>query len=192
MSVSALNGISKHTKFVILITLLQIKQTWKKTEGYVTRFGKEKRKFLELKFFKSNNAVQLCDLRPICWLPAVPFGRSVGLSLLFYNVHLWEYLRSRDGVKDTRLEAKTQKNPSPRPRTALTRTDSLEAENRSARRQGHKRKCSPKKKGLPKKFSGDLQKKKRFPKNFSGAPQTYNNSKNSAVFELRTGQFSRT
>ena len=34
--------------------------------------------------------------------------------------------------------------------------------------------------------------KKRFPKNFSSAPQNFNNSKNSAVIEPRTGQFSRT
>ena len=70
--------------------------------------------------------------------------------------------------------------------------------------QGHKHKCS-KKKGLYKNFSGDLQKKKvftkifqaistkkRFPKNFSNAPQNFNNSKNSAVLEPRTGQFLRT
>ena len=34
--------------------------------------------------------------------------------------------------------------------------------------------------------------KKRFPKNFSSAPQNFNNSKNSAVLEPMTGQFSRT
>ena len=75
-----------------------------------------------------------------------------------------------------------------------------------AKDQAHKRKCSPKKKkGLRKNFSGDLQKKKkvftkilqaistkkRFPKNFS-TPQNFNNSKNTAVLEPRTGQFSRT
>ena len=96
------------------------------------------------------------------------------------------------------------------------RTGMLEAK---AKDQGHKRKCSPKKKrssqkffrrspkkkGLHKNFSGDLQKKKvftkifqaistktRFPKNFSSAPQYFNNSKTSAVLEPRTGQFSRT
>ena len=41
-----------------------------------------------------------------------------------------------------------------RPRTGM-----LEAK---AKDQGHKRKCSPKKKGLHKHFSGDLQKKKIF------------------------------
>ena len=64
-----------------------------------------------------------------------------------------------------------------------------------------------KKKGLHKNFFDDLQKKKkkiftkiflaistkkRFPKNFSSASQNFSNSKNSAVLELRTGQFSRT
>ena len=34
--------------------------------------------------------------------------------------------------------------------------------------------------------------KKRFPKKFSSALQNFNNSKNSAVLERRTGQFSRT
>ena len=88
-----------------------------------------------------------------------------------------------------------------------------------AKDQGHKRKCSPKKKagdlkkkkkGLHKIFLGDLQKKnkikkkvfskifqaistkKRLPKKFSSASQNFNNSKNTAVLEPRTGQFSRT
>ena len=34
--------------------------------------------------------------------------------------------------------------------------------------------------------------KKRFSKNFSSAPQNFNNSKNNAVLEPSTGQFSRT
>ena len=64
---------------------------------------------------------------------------------------------TRGGVEDTRLEAKakdTKKNPrprtqkNPRPRTAFPRTDTLEAKDRNVRGQvqGHKRKCSPKKK----------------------------------------------
>ena len=77
----------------------------------------------------------------------------------------------------------------PRPRTKDTSTSALQK----------------KKKGLHKNFSGDLQKKKvftkisqafstkkRFPKNFSSAPQNFNDSKNSAVLEPRTDQFSRT
>ena len=51
----------------------------------------------------------------------------------------------------------------PRPRTAFPRTDTLEAK---AKDQGHKRKCSQKKKGLHKNFSGDLQKKKRSSQKF--------------------------
>ena len=75
-----------------------------------------------------------------------------------------------------------------------------------AKDQGHKRKCSPKKKRSSQKFFRRSPKKKkvftkifqaistkkRFLKNFSSAPQNFNNSKNSAVLEPRTGQFSRT
>ena len=39
-----------------------------------------------------------------------------------------------------------KKNPRPRLRTAFPRTDTLEAKDRNAQGQGHKRKCSPKKK----------------------------------------------
>ena len=53
-----------------------------------------------------------------------------------------------------------------------------------------KRKCSPKKKGVQKNFSGDLQKKVE--KNISADLQNFNHSKNSAVLEPRTGQFSKT
>ena len=97
-----------------------------------------------------------------------------------------------------------QKNPRPRPKTPkkseAKAKDSI-SENRHSRGQGQE--CSrprtkdtcasalQKKKGLPKNFSSDLH-KKRFPKNFSSAPQNFNNSKNSAVLEPRTSQFSRT
>ena len=76
-------------------------------------------------------------------------------------------LFTRGGVEDTRLETEakaknTKRNP--RPRTAFPRTDTFEAKDRNARGQGqgHKRKCSPKKKkGLHKNYSDDLQKKKK-------------------------------
>ena len=86
-----------------------------------------------------------------------------------------------------------------RPRTGM-----LEAK---AKDQGHKRKRSPKQKKVftkifqtisekkKKVFTKILQAistKKRFPKNFSSAPQNFNNSKNTAVLEPRTGQFLRT
>ena len=57
---------------------------------------------------------------------------------------------------------------------------------------GHKRKCPPKKKKVFTKIFQAISTKKRFPKNFSSAPLNFNNSKNSAVLEPRTGQFSRT
>ena len=49
-----------------------------------------------------------------------------------------------------------------------------------------------KKKRSSQKFFKRSPQKKRFPKNFSSAPQNFNNSKNSAVLEPRTDQFSRT
>ena len=77
--------------------------------------------------------------------------------------------------KDRHSRGQGQECSRPRPRTKDTSTSALQ-----------------KKKGLHKNFSGDLHKKKRFPKNFSSAPQNFNNSKNTAVLEPRTGQFSRT
>ena len=47
----------------------------------------------------------------------------------------------------------------PRPRTALPRTDPLEAKDMNARGQGHRRKCSRKKKDLQNFFSCGLKKK---------------------------------
>ena len=68
-----------------------------------------------------------------------------------------------------------------------------------AKDQGHKRKCSPKKKKVFTKIFQAISKKKkvftkifqaisskkRFSKNFSSAPQNFNNSKISAVLEPR-------
>ena len=139
-------------------------------------------------------------------------------------------VRSRGGVEDTGLEAKAkdtkkirgqgqgQEQPFRGQTLSRPRTGMLEAKD-----QGHKRKCSPKKKkrssqkifklspnkknkkkGLHKIFQAISKKKvftkifqaistkKRFPKKFSSASQNFNNSKNSAVLEPRTGQFSRT
>ena len=89
-----------------------------------------------------------------------------------------------------------KKNPRPRPRTAFPRTDTLEAKDRNARGQGQGPRTqaqvlSKKKKVFTKIFQA-LSTKKPFPKNFSSAPQNFNNSKNTAVLEPRTGQFSRT
>ena len=87
---------------------------------------------------------------------------------------------NRGGVEDTRLEAKAkdtkkirgqgQGQPFRGQTLSRPRTEMLEAK---AEDQGHKRKCSPKKKkGLHKKFSGDLkQKKKRSQKFFKRTPR---------------------
>ena len=110
-------------------------------------------------------------------------------AFIYIFAFLNRFVFSRGGTVDTRLETKhTKKNP--RPRTALLRTDTLEAKDRKARGQGHKRKCSPKKKFFTKIFQV-ICRKKRLPKNFSGTPQNFSNSKNSAVLEPRAGQFSR-
>ena len=81
-------------------------------------------------------------------------------------------LDTRGGVEDTRLEAKAKAKDTKKIRgqgqgqpfrgqtLSRPRTGMLEAK---AKDQGHKRKCSPKKKkkGLHKNFSGDLQNKKK-------------------------------
>ena len=107
----------------------------------------------------------------------------------------------RGGVEDTRLEAKAKVKDTKKIRgqdqgqgqpfrgqtLSRPRTGMLEAK---AKDQGHMRKCFPKKKVFTKIFKA-ISTTKRFPKNFSSAPQNFNNSKNSAVLEPRTGQFSR-
>ena len=106
----------------------------------------------------------------------------------------------------SRPRPRTQKNPRPRPRTAFPRRDTLEAKDRNDRGQGQgprtqaqvlsKKKSSQKffrrsqKKGLHKNFSSDLH-KKTFSKKFFQRSTKFNNSKNSAVLEPRTSQFSR-
>ena len=136
--------------------------------------------------------------RPIFTLISVPRGghkfvnplitkQTLSLTNLFVEKCFYVNQRWSRGHK-----ARGQgRKKNPRPRTAFPRTDTLEAKDRNARGQGHKRKCSPKKKVFTKIFQA-ISTKKRFPKNFSTAPQNFNNSKNTAVLEPRTGQFSRT
>ena len=85
-------------------------------------------------------------------------------------------IESRDGVEDTRLEAKARdtKNPRPRPRTAFPRTDTLEAKDRNARGQGQGPRTQAqvlskkkKKRFLQKFFRRSPRKKKGLYKNFS-------------------------
>ena len=133
---------------------------------------------------------------------------------LLMRFKCWEVI-SRGGVEDTRLEAKAKVKDTKKIRgqgqgqpfrgqtLSRPRTGMLKAK---ANDQGHKRKCSPKKRPSQKFFRRSPKKKKkvftkiflaispkkRFLKNFSTAPQNFNNSKNTAVLEPRTGQFSRT
>ena len=101
------------------------------------------------------------------------------------------------------VESKTQgSRPRPKTQKKSEAKDSL-SEDRHSRGQGQE--CSrpkartkdtraqvlSKKKVFTKIFQA-ISTKKRFPKNFSSASQNFNSSKNSAVLEPRTGQFSRT
>ena len=85
----------------------------------------------------------------------------------FVFLFLVSIARTRGGVEDTMLEAKDTKKP--RPRLAFSRTDTLEQtfSRPKAKDEGHRCKCSPKKKkkGLQKSFSGDLQ--------FIGVPRIF-------------------
>ena len=100
------------------------------------------------------------------------------------------------------VESRTQ-GSRPRPKTAFPRTDTLEAKDRNARGQGPGTQAQvlSKKKVFTKTFQAISKKKKVFTKifqadihkkTFSSASQKFNNSKNTAVLEPRTGQFSRT
>ena len=125
------------------------------------------------------------------------YGHSVKAALInAFCVSPANAAITRGGVENTRLKVKAkdtkkirgqgQEQPFRGQTLSRPRTGMLKAKD-----QGHKRKCSPKKKVFTKIFQA-ISTKKRFPKNFSSAPQNFNNSKNSAVLEPRTGQFSRT
>ena len=107
-------------------------------------------------------------------------------------------ISNRDGVEDTRLEAKDTKKirgqgqgqPFRGQTLSRPRTGMLEAK---AKDQGHEAQVlSKKKKKVFTKIFQAISTKKRFPKNFSSVPQNFNIPKNRAVLEPRTGQFSRT
>ena len=84
--------------------------------------------------------------------------------------------KAKDSLSEDRHSRGQGKECSrPRPRTKDTSASAL-----------HK-----KKKVFTKIFQA-ISTKKRFPKKFSSALQNFNNAKNSAVLEPRTGQFSRT
>ena len=103
------------------------------------------------------------------------------------------------------MESRTQgSRPRPRTQKKSEAKDSL-SEDRHSRGQGQE--CSrprprtketsasalqKKKKKVFTKIFQAISTKKRFPKKFSSASQNFNNSKNTAVLEPRTGQFLRT
>ena len=78
-------------------------------------------------------------------------------------------------TQGSRPRPKIQKNPRSRPRTALPRTDPLEAKDRNARGQGQGPRTQAQvfsQKKVFKKFSGDLQ-QKRLPKFFFRRPTKF-------------------
>ena len=100
---------------------------------------------------------------------------------------------ARGGVEDTRLEAKAkdtekirgqgQGQPFRGQTLSRRRTGMLEAKAKDTSASA----LQKKKKGLHKNFFDDLQKKKK-----KRSSQNFNDSKNSAVLDPRTGQFLRT
>ena len=87
--------------------------------------------------------------------------------------------KAKDSLSEDRhSRGQGQECSRPRPRTKDTSASALQ-------------KKKKKKKVFTKIFKA-ISTKKRFLKNFSSAPQNFTNSKNSAVLEPRTGQFSRT
>ena len=124
--------------------------------------------------------------------------------ILILKIVLLDVVDSRGGVEDIRLEAKNKKKirgqEQPFQEQILSRP---EAGMLKAKDQGHRHKCSQKKrsskifsdvfkKSLQKNFLGYLQKIKSSKIFFQAIYKILNNSKNSAVLKPRTGQFSRT
>ena len=123
---------------------------------------------------------------------------------------------TRGGVEDTRLEAKAkdtkkirgqgkdslsedrhsrgqgQECSRPRPRTKDTSASALQKKQKRSSQKFFKRSPKKKKKKVCTKIFQAISTKKRFPNKFSSASQNFNNSKNTAVLEPKTGQFSRT
>ena len=109
---------------------------------------------------------------------------------------------NRGGVEDTRLETKAKNK-----KKCEAKVKDSPSEDRPSRGQGQRPKTQVQvfsKKKSSNFFSGNFQKKdlkkgfraiskeRGLQTNFLGHRQNFNNSKNSAVLEPRTGQFSRT
>ena len=108
--------------------------------------------------------------------------------------------KAKDSLSEDRhSRGQGQECSRPRPRTKDTSASALQKKKKKKKKRSSQKffRRSPKKKKKKKKkvFTKIFQAistKKRFLKNFSSAPQKFNNSKNTAVLEPRTGQFSRT
>ena len=110
---------------------------------------------------------------------------------------------AKDSLSEDR-HSRGQGQECSRPRTKDTSASALQKKRSSQkffRRSPKKKKkvftkifqaISKKKKKVFTKIFQAISTKKRFPNNVSSAPQNFNNSKNTAVLEPRTGQFSRT
>ena len=120
------------------------------------------------------------------------------------SVYKQQLLKGKCRERFTEVESRTQgskprpriqKNPRLRPRTALPRTDPLEAKDRNARGQGQEPRTQAQVFSLKKKSPNIFFKrsqKKGLQNIFSGDLQNFTYSKNSAVLKPMTGQLSRT
>ena len=140
--------------------------------------------FLPKKICNSGEpSATLCPIEPRpSVLEAKVFGRLASYFSLSLDLYYRPELESR--TQGSRPRPRTQKNP--RPRTALPRTDPLEAKYRNARGLGPRTQAQvfSKKKGPQKFFWGDLQ------KNFSGVLQWQTSSKIffQAIYKISTIQ----
>ena len=127
----------------------------------------------------------------ICFPIRLVFHQHLVFHHIAYSAsQRWSRGHKARGQGHKKIRGQGQGQPFRGQTLSRPRTGMLEAK---AEDQGHKRKCSPKKKkkGLHKNFSSDLPKKKRssqkffkrspqknvFQKNFSSASQNFNNSK---------------
>ena len=91
--------------------------------------------------------------------------RLVPNTVIVISPYLLAEVESRTQGSRPRTQKKIRgqgHKKNPRPRTAFPRTDTLEAKDRNeAKDQGHKRKCSPKKRSSQKFFRRSQKKKKK-------------------------------
>ena len=94
-------------------------------------------------------------------------------------------------MEGTRLEAKAKDTKKSKAKDSLSEDRHSRGQGQECSRPRTQAQVLSKKKVFTKIFQA-ISTKKRFQKNFSSASQNFNNSKNSAVLEPRTGQLTRT